>query len=66
MSHLLARQVFRQRTPCRLPRLYRALDRCRDEGRSDGHSLGLIGFQRLDRQLELFGFSDERPNSARR
>jgi len=38
--------------------------------RGSGEPLGLVGFQRLDRQLELVGlarhFSEERPNSARR
>jgi len=38
--------------------------------RGSAEPLGLVGFQRLDRQLELVGsrasFSDERPNSALR
>ena len=57
MDHVLARQVFRQRTSCRLLCFHRPLDRCGHHGRGSGEPLGLVGFQRLDRQLELLGLA---------
>jgi len=53
MHHVLAWQVFRQGAPRRFLRL----DGCSDDGRSGCDPLGLIGFQRLDRQLELLGLT---------
>ena len=53
MYNLLARQMVRQRSASRL------LSTLGDAGRLGGggyHPLGLVGFQRLDRQLELLGF----------
>jgi hypothetical protein len=57
MDHVLARQVFRQRTSCRLLCFHRPLGRCGHHGRGSGEPLGLVGFQRLDRQLELLGLA---------
>ncbi len=57
MSHLFARQVLRQRAPGRLLRFSGGLDRRRHDRRCGGEPLGLVGFQRLDRQLELVGLA---------
>ena len=57
MNDILARQVFRQRTPGRLLRLGGSQGRRRHDRRGGGEPLGLVGFQRLDRQLELLGFA---------
>ena len=45
----------RQRTPGRLLRFTSRFDHRRHDGRSRDDPLGLVGFQRLDRQLELLG-----------
>ena len=57
MDHILARQMLRQRAPRRLLRFGGGLDRRRHDRRGGGEPLGLVGFQRLDRQLELLGLA---------
>jgi len=57
MDYILARQVLRQPAPGRLLRFGGGLDRRRHDRRGCGEPLGLVGFQRLDRQLELLGFA---------
>ena len=57
VDHVLARQVLRQRTACRLVRLHRALDRSGHHRRGGREPLGLVGFQPFDRQLELLGLA---------
>ena len=57
MDHVFARQMLRQRAPCRLLCFHRALYNGRDYRRGDGEPLRLVSLQRLDRQLELVGFA---------
>ena len=54
MRHFLARQVVRQGAPCRLLCFGSGLNRRGHHRRSGPKPLGLVGFKRLDRQLELF------------
>src|SRR5215468_7895591 len=53
MAPILSGQVFRQWTPRRLLRFGRGLDGCSDRRRCRHQALRLVGFQRLERQLEL-------------
>jgi hypothetical protein len=55
MPPILSGQVFRQGAPRRLLRLSRGLDGCGHFRRGRHQSLRLVGFQRLERQLELLG-----------
>jgi hypothetical protein len=57
MGHILARQMLWQRPSRWLLRLAGCLDRRRHDRRGRGQPLGLVGFQCLDRQLELLGFA---------
>ena len=57
MDYILARQVLRQRAARRLLRFGGGLDRGRHDRRARSDPLGLVGFQRLDRQLELLGLA---------
>ena len=53
MQNLLARQMLGQWPARRLLRLHCGLDHGRHRRRSGGQPLSLVGFQTLDRQLEL-------------
>ena len=57
MHHLLARQVLGQWPAGGLLRLGHAFDDGGRLGRGGRQLLGLVGFQGLDRQLELFGLA---------
>jgi hypothetical protein len=57
MAPILSRQVFRQWAPRRLLRLGRGLDRRGHFRRGRRQALRLVGFQRLERQLELLGLA---------
>jgi hypothetical protein len=57
MPQILSGQMFRERTPRRLPRLDRSLDGCGDGRRCHREPLRLVGLQRLEGQLELLGLA---------
>jgi len=57
MRHVLARKMIRQRAPGRLLRLGSTLDGGSNNRRGGSEPLGLILFERLDRQLELLGLT---------
>jgi hypothetical protein len=57
VAHFFARQMLGQRPACRLLPVDGVLDRRRDNRRGRGQPLGLVGFQTLDRQLELLDFA---------
>ena len=59
MPQILSGQMLRQRAPCRLLRLGRGLDGRGHFRRGRRQSLGLVGLQRLEGQLELLGLASQ-------